>query len=165
MADQKKANSPNATRKRKKSSTEKIFGDGIMAHGYTGVPNIMIRAQARLGLNPAQFNILVQLLSYYIEPDRPPYPPKRHLLERTGMSEATLKKHLKALEQAGFIEREQQYTSAGDFGSNIYHMKGLVAKLRKLVPGFDKEREEREESRRKSERPNARRNSVAKAAP
>ena len=51
-------------RRRKKSSTEKIFGDGVMAHGYTGVPNIMVRAQARLGLNPAQFNILVQLLSY-----------------------------------------------------------------------------------------------------
>ena len=149
-------------RRRKKSSTEKIFGDGVMAHGYTGVPNIMVRAQARLGLNPAQFNILVQLLSYYIEPDRPPYPPKRHLLERTGMSEATLKKHLKALEQAGFIEREQRVTNAGDFGSNIYHMKGLVAKLRKLVPDFDKERAEREESRRNSERPNARRNTVAK---
>lgn len=156
------AKTSGGTRKRKKSSTEKIFGDGVMAHGYTGVPNIMVRAQARLGLNPAQFNILVQLLSYYIEPDRPPYPPKRHLIERTGMSEATLKKHLKALEQAGFIEREQQVTNAGDFGSNIYHMEGLVAKLGKLVPDFDKERAEREESRRNSERPNARRNTVAK---
>ena len=78
------------------------------------------------------------------------------------MSEATLKKHLKALEQAGFIEREQRVTNAGDFGSNIYHMKGLVAKLRKLVPDFDKERAEHEESRRNSERPNARRNMVAK---
>ena len=60
---------------RRKSSTERIFGEDIMSHGYTGVPNIMVRAQARLGLNPTQFNILVQLLSYYMDPDRPPYPP------------------------------------------------------------------------------------------
>lgn len=151
------------TPKRNKSSTEKIFGPGVMGHGFTGVPNIMVRAQSRLGLNPAQFNILVQLLSYYIEPTRPPYPPKRHLLQRTGMSEATLKKHVKALEQAGFIRREQQVTGAGDFGSNIYHLDGLIEKLKKLVPDFDKEREEREESRQNSEKPNARRNTAAKA--
>jgi len=158
-----KTKTSGGARKRKRSSTEKIFGDGVMAHGYTAIPNIMVRAQARLGLNPTQFNILVQLLSYYIEPDRPPYPPKKHLLDRTGISEATLKNHLKALEEAGFIKREQQVTNAGDFGSNIYHMDGLVEKLQKLVPNFDEERKEREKSRRNSERPNARRNTVGKA--
>ena len=149
--------------KRKKSSTEKIFGGAVMGHGYTGVPNIMVRAQSRLGLNPAQFNILIQLLSYYMDPARPPFPTKRELRNRTGLSDATLKKHMKALEQAGFIRREQQVTDAGDFGSNIYHLDGLIEKLKKLVPDFDKEREEREESRRYSEKPNARRNAAAKA--
>lgn len=158
MAEKPKKTIRRAKPKRKLSSTEKIFGEAVMSHGYTGVPNIMVRAQARLGLNPTQFNILVQLLSYYMEPNRPPYPPKRHLLKRTGISESTLKKHIKELEDAGFIEREQQYTAAGDFGSNIYHMKGLIRKLKKLVPDFDKEREERDESRQKTETPNARRN-------
>ena len=74
-----------------------------------------------------------------------------------SISESTLKKHIKALEGAGFIKREQQYTSAGDFGSNIYHLDGLIKKIRKLVPSFDQEREERAEGRRKTERPNARR--------
>lgn len=157
---QPKTNRRKAPATRKKSSTEKIFGDAVMSHGFTGVPNIMVRAQARLGLNPTQFNILVQLLSYYMDPNRPPYPPKRHLLERTGISESTLKKHIKELEDGGFIEREQQYTPAGDFGSNIYHMSGLVRKLKKLVPDFDTERDERDESRRKTETPNARRNSA-----
>lgn len=148
--------------KRKKSSTELIFGSDVIAHGYTGVPNIMVRAQSRLGLNAAQFTILIQLLSYYMDPWRPPFPTKRQLRDRTGLSDATLKKHMKALENAGFIQREQQVTGAGDFGSNIYHLDGLIAKLHKLVPDFDKEREERDESRRKSETPNARRNAVAK---
>ncbi len=127
-----------------------------MSHGFTGIPNIMVRAQARLGLNPTQFNILIQLLSYYMDPDRPPFPPKRDLLKRMSISESTLKKHVQELEQAGFIRREQQVTSAGDFGSNIYHLKGLIKKLQKLVPDFDQEREEREKGRRRTEQPNAR---------
>ncbi len=145
-----------STPMRRRSSTEKIFGDGVMGHGYTGVPNILVRAQSRLGLNPVQFNILVQLLSYWINPGRPPFPPKRDLRKRMGISESTLKKHIKELEQAGFIKREQQTTSAGDFGSNIYHLDGLIQKLEKLVPDFDQEREERDESRRKTETPRGR---------
>lgn len=161
MAQTTKGQAPK-TPKRSKSSTERIFGSDVMGHGFTGVPNIMVRAQSRLGLNPAQFNILVQLLSYYMDPARPPFPTKRQLRDRTGMSDGTIKKHLKALEQAGFIRREQQVTSAGDFGSNIYHLDGLIQKLKEKVPDFDKEREEREESRRKSEIPNARRIAAAK---
>ena len=51
-----------------------------------------------------------------MDPDRPPYPPKRDLLNRMSISESTLKKHVKVLEDAGFIKREQQVTSAGEFG-------------------------------------------------
>jgi len=82
-----------------KSSTERIFGTEVMGHGYTGVPNTMVRAQSRLGLNPVQFNILIQLLSYCMDPANPPFPTKRELRDRTGLSDATLKKHMRALEQ------------------------------------------------------------------
>lgn len=150
--------------KRSKSSTERIFGSAVMGHGYTGVPNILVRGQKRLGLNTAQFNILVQLLSYWMDPAKPPFPSKRNLLERLQMSETTLQKHIRDLEKQGFLEREQQTTAAGDFGSNIYHLDGLVKKLKKLVPDFDDERAEREAARKKTETPNARANARAAAA-
>lgn len=105
----KKPNKTAETGKRKKSSTELIFGGEVMSHGYTGVPNIMVRAQSRLGVNAAQFNLLVQLLSYYMDPLRPPFPTKRQLRERTGLSDATIKKHMKALEQAAiFVVNNRQ---------------------------------------------------------
>ena len=47
---------------RRKSSTKMIFGEDIMSHGYTAVPGISVRAKARLGLNPTQFNVLIQVL-------------------------------------------------------------------------------------------------------
>ncbi len=104
--------------------------------------------------------ILVQLLSDWMDPNRPLYPPKRHLLQRIRISESTLKKHIQELESAGFIRREQQYTDAGDFGSNIYHMDGLVTRLKTLAPDFDRERAERNESHQRTESPNARRNKM-----
>jgi len=55
---------------------------------------------------------------------------------------------MQAVEQAGFVRLEKQVTGAGDFGSNIYHLNGFIDRLKRLVPDFDRERVEREESRR-----------------
>ena len=73
-----------------------------------------------------------------------------------------LLRRARELEAQGFLRREQQTTAAKDFGSNIYHLDGLVEKLQKLAPDFDDERAEREAARQKTERPNAR--AIARAA-
>lgn len=140
----------------KKSSTEKIYGPKVLSHGYTAVPNILVRAQSRLGINTTQFNIIVQLLSYWMRPDNPPFPSKKDLATRMGITPATVRINIKALEEAGLIEREQQITAHGDYGSNIYRLNGLVEKLKLLVPDFDEEREERRAAREITEKPNAR---------
>lgn len=143
------------TDRAKKSSTAKIFGGKVMDHGYTAVPNILVRAQSRIGINTTQFNIIVQLLSYWIDPDQPPFPGKKDLANRMGINPVTLRKNIAALEQAGLIEREQRLTAAGDYGSNTYKLDGLIAKLKELAPDFDAEREERRKARKKVETKNA----------
>lgn len=146
------------TTTKNKSSTERIFGSGVMGHGYTAVPNILVRAQARLGISTTQFNILVQLLSYWIDPKRPPFPTKRELANRMNITVQTLRINVKALEDQGLVRRVQRTTAAGDYGSNAYHLDGLVARLKKLVPDFDEERKERRAARELTEKPNARAN-------
>jgi hypothetical protein len=59
--------------------------------------------------------------------------------------------------KAGFIERVQRKTPAGDWGANTYVLDGLIAKIKALEPDFAKEREEREEAREKAETPRSRR--------
>lgn len=140
---------------RQKSSSDRIFGSRIMDHGYTAIPNIFLRAQSKLGLNTTQFNILAQLLSYYFDPAQPPFPSKRELANRMNINPQTLRINIKELEDAGFLRREQRLTSFGDFGSNTYHLDGLIKKLGKLVPEFDKEREKRRKARENTETPNA----------
>ena len=139
----------------RESSTTKIFGNKVMDHGYTAVPNILVRAQSRIGISTTQFNIVVQLLSYWIDPDRPPFPGKKELANRMGINPVTLRKNIAALEQTGLIEREQRKTAAGDYGSNTYKLDGLITKLQSLVPDFDAEREERRAARKKVETKNA----------
>lgn len=140
----------------KKSSTELIFGADVVSHGYTGIPNILLRGQKRLGINATQFNIIAQLMSYWINPKRPPFPSKRELAGRIGITEQTLRINIKALEDQGLVVREQRVTAHGDYGSNTYHLAGLVKKLKEIEPDFEEERKEREESRALTEKPNAR---------
>ena len=140
----------------KKSSTERIFGAKVMVHGYTALPNILLRAQKRLGISTTQFNIIAQLLSYWFDPARPPFPSKRELAQRMGITEQTLRINIKALELKGLVVREQRITAAGDYGSNTYRLDGLVAKLKKMEPDFTEERKERQQARALTETPNAR---------
>jgi hypothetical protein len=145
-----------------KSSTERIFGAAVLSHGYTAIPNVLLRGQKRLGISATQFNIIAQLLSYWFDPDRPPFPPKRDLAGRIGITEQTLRINIKALEDRKLVVREQRTTAAGDYGPNIYHLDGLVKKLQELEPDFEEERKERQDARALTEKPNARANVRAK---
>lgn len=136
---------------------EKIWGKKVKTHGYAAIPSIMVRAQRRLGINTTQFCILVQLLEYLRSPDRAPFPTKQQLADRIGIKPSTIKANMQILEKAGFIERVQRKTPAGDWGANTYVLDGLIAKIKALEPDFAKEREEREEARKKAETPRGRR--------
>lgn len=125
------------------SSHERIWGKAVMSQGYAGIPSILIQAQRRLGINSMQMNIIIQLLDYWFEPSRKPFPSKRELAQRMDVSEKTIQNNVRALEKAGYIQREQRKTAAGDWNSNIYHLDGLVAKVRALEPEFKKEKEDR----------------------
>lgn len=146
---------------KKVPSTERIWGKAVASHGYAGVPNILMRSQARLGLSPLQFNIVVQLLEYWHDPSRPPFPSKEELAGRMGIKAKTIQTNIRALEQAGLVQRELRKTSAGDWNSNIYHLDGLVAKLQALEPEFAKARDERKAAKRTVEVPAGKRTAMA----
>jgi hypothetical protein len=136
---------------------EKLWGKAIGRHGYAAIPAIMVRAQHRLGVNPTQFCILVQLLEYWRTKDRAPFPTKQQLADRIGVGQSTIQQNMRALEQAGLIKREQHKTTSGDWGANTYHLDGLVAKLIAIEPDFQEEKVKREALRRRAETPKGKR--------
>jgi hypothetical protein len=142
---------------KKSSSTERIWGKAVYRHGYAGIPSILIQAQKRIGINPTQMNIIVQLLDYWFEPSRKPFPTKRELKNRIGVTEKTIQNNIRALEKAGLIAREMRRTAAGDWNSNIYHLDGLIAKVQALEPEFSEEKRKRKEAKAALETPVGRR--------
>ena len=144
---------------RKPSSTERIWGKAVIGHGYTGVPSILIQAQNRLGVSALQMNIIVQLLDYWRDPDRRPFPTKKELANRIGVTNKTIQNNVRALEKAGLVQREMRRTASGDWNSNIYHLDGLVERVQKLEPDFAEARAKRREARRHAETPAGRRGS------
>jgi hypothetical protein len=142
---------------KKASSTERIWGKAVYKHGYAGIPSILIQLQQRVGINPMQMNIIVQLLDYFFEPSRKPFPTKRELATRIGVTEKTIQVNIRALEKAGLIQREYRRTASGDWNSNIYHLDGLIAKVQGLEPEFAAEKKKRREARAALETPVGRR--------
>jgi predicted transcriptional regulator len=138
---------------KKRSSTEQIWGRRVYQHGYAGVPSILIRAQRRLGLSPTQFNIVIQLLDYWFDPARKPFPTKRDLADRIGVTVKTVQNNIRALENSGLIYREKRRSAAGDWSSNIYHLDGLIQKVQELEPDFTAAREQRRAARARAETP------------
>jgi hypothetical protein len=140
-----------------RSSVERIWGKAVRNYGYTGVPSILIKAQRRLGVTPLQMNILLQLLDYFYDPARPPFPKKTEIADRMGVSAKTIQINMRALQQAGLIHREIRKKAAGDYDSNIYHLDGLIARVQALEPEFREEKEQRQRAKRRVEMPLGRR--------
>ncbi|AXA43704.1 MULTISPECIES: helix-turn-helix domain-containing protein [Rhizobium] len=132
---------------KKPSSTERIWGKAVYSHGYAGIPSILIQAQRRLGMNAMQMNIIIQLLDYWHEPSRKPFPAKKELANRMDVTEKTIQNNMRALEKVGYIKREMRKTAAGDWNSNIYHLDGLVAKIQALEPEFAAAKKQRKEAK------------------
>lgn len=142
---------------KKPSSTERIWGKAVYRYGYAGIPSLLIQAQRRLGINSIQMNIIIQLLDYWHEPTRKPFPSKKELANRIDVTDKTIQNNIRALEKAGLIAREMRRTAAGDWNSNIYHLDGLVAKVQALEPEFAEEKRKRREGKAALETPVGRR--------
>lgn len=102
-------------------------------------------------------NIIIQLLDYWHEPTRKPFPSKKELANRIDVTDKTIQNNIRALEKAGLIAREMRRTAAGDWNSNIYHLDGLVAKVQALEPEFAEEKRKRREGKAALETPVGRR--------
>ena len=129
----------------KKQESEKKWGKAVMEVGFCIIPSILLRAQQRLGLNPTQLAVLLQLADYWWDESRKPYPSKQALSERLGLGTRQIQRHIAELEKAGLVTRIPRTASHKGKISNEYDLSGLVEKLQKLEPEF---REAKEKTKR-----------------
>lgn len=112
------------------------WGKKVMDHGFCIVPSLLFKAQGRLGLNPTQLAVLLQLCEHWWEPDNKPHPGKRRLAERLGIGPRQIQRYIASLEQAGLVKRIERRSGSGAKQTNTYDLSGLVERLKKLEPEF-----------------------------
>ena len=117
-------------------ASEKKWGKDVMALGFCIVPSLLLRAQNRLGLNPTQLAVLMQLADFWWDRERKPFPSKAVLAERLGLSSRQVQRHIADLETAGLVERVERRAQHGGKLTNLYDLSGLVRRLKKLEPEF-----------------------------
>jgi len=132
---------PKAEPKSERES-EKKWGVAVMDLGYTQIPSLIFRAQARLGLSAVQLALLLHLVDYWWKRAQMPFPNKATLAQRMNLSPRQIQRLLTELETAEFIKREERFAGHRGQQSNLYHLDGLVAKLKKLEPEFREVKEQ-----------------------
>lgn len=133
----------------KKNWAEEKWGREVMKHGHTTIPALLLRAQQRLGLNPTQLAVLLQLMDHWWDQDRKPYPSKQSLSDRLGLKPRQIQRHIADLEKAGLVQRiERRAVHRGKI-SNEYDLSGLVDRLKKLEPEFREVKEMQRQVSRK----------------
>lgn len=123
-----------------KAQFERLWGKDVRQAGFTQVPNALIERQTALGLDSVDFNILVQLLAHWWEPDRFPYPSKARLAERVGLSRRQVQRRISRLERDGLIECERPPGR-----QTIYQLDPLVVLMQRASREIVAERQERQE--------------------
>lgn len=124
------------TKKSDQHTSERKWGRAVVKLGFSIIPSLIFRAQARLGLNPTQLAVLLQLADYWWDEQRHPYPSKQTLADRLGLSARQVQRHIADLETAGLVKREERYATHKGRLTNLYDLSGLVERLKKLEPEF-----------------------------
>lgn len=134
--------------KKASRASERKWTKPVMKLGFTILPSLIFRAQARLGLNATQLAVLLHLADFWWDQGRRPHPRLRTLADRLDLSTRQVGRVIDSLKKAGFVATEARNARGYGRMSNYYDLSGLVAKLAKLEPEF----READETKRKVSR-------------
>ena len=137
--------------KKKKMLAEHKWSAKVMKLGYTPLPNLLLRGQAKLKLSPIEFNIVVQLLMHWWDADDHPFLAKETIGIRIGKSSRQVQRCITQLEKKGYLKRLPRYRGKKAQTSNAYSLDGLVMKLKEIEPAFAKAAEQARLKRKKLE--------------
>jgi DNA-binding MarR family transcriptional regulator len=151
-AESKKAETSDADEKAQVTKLAKRWTKGVINFGWTGIPNILIENQQRIGLNPIQLNILIILLKHWWEHSNHPFPSKKKIAEITGRDKSTIQRNIRDMEKRNLIERVRRDRASGGQDTNRYDLTPLVEVLKLLAKEqkeLDEKREEEDGRRRR----------------
>ena len=135
---------------------ERRWGKVTLEPGFVLLPSALLRGQSRLKLDATELVVLAHLVDHWWTAKEMPFPSKRRLAERMGVSEKTVQRAVARLEAEKLVRRVARHYSAGGQTSNLYDLSGLVTRLQDIAGDMVKARDEARATRRRAERPGLR---------
>lgn len=142
-----------STEEPESKSFERRWTKKVLEPGFTLIPSALLRALVRLHIEPIELSVLLQMIDHWWEDADMPFPSKKRLGERIGVSEKTIQRAVARLEKEGLICRTARHNRHGGQTSNRYDLTPLVKKLTPVAEDMLKAREEAKATRRSPERP------------
>lgn len=96
--------------------------------GYQAVPHDLFKFQAQLNLSNGELVTLLNILDFWWEAGKHPFPGVSALAKRMDTTERSVQRHLKKLQSLGYAVRER-----GNDEKRRFNLNGLIVKLTKLV--------------------------------
>lgn len=117
-----------------KNSLNDKWGKHTMDVGFTVIPSVLLRSQARLKIKCNELAVLVHLIEHWWKPGSMPWPSKKTIAERLGISDKTVQRAMVKLEREKLILRKSRFlkTSKGRT-SNEYDLSPLVTRLKEIA--------------------------------
>jgi len=112
-----------------KGALQRKWGAKIMAAGFTGVPDLLLRRMGKLGLSPTEMIVLLQIMTYWWDRERLPYPSKQTIAAAIGCKAKNVQKAISRLVNTGFINRIERPRAGNRHDSNVYDFSPLIALL------------------------------------
>ncbi len=142
---------------------EKRWSKGVIDTGFLFVPSVLLRAQARLHINATELAVLMHLVDHWWDNDEMPFPSKRRLAERLSVSDKTVQRAIKRIEDEGLVKRCVRRHSSGGQASNSYDLSPLVERLKVVAKDVAAAREEAAAKKRAATRPGLKKRAAPKA--
>jgi hypothetical protein len=113
--------------------SERKWGKEAIACGFTLFPSLLLSKQHALGLECIDVVLILQIAKHWWLAEKLPYPSQGQLAATMNVDVSTVKRHLVALRDAGFITWTERHNQNGGQASNTYDLSGLIKELQKYA--------------------------------
>lgn len=103
------------------------WGGQIIDHGWTSVPNLLLKNAKKLEISPIELLILIYLMRFWWRPDDLPFPSISKTSEEIGITRKTASKYFNTLKDKKLISEVTKKN-----GQTAYSLQGLIEKLQNL---------------------------------
>ncbi len=150
-------NRPSKSKSSDQRALTKKWGAKVIARKYAVIPSVLLQGQARLSINPTDLAVLVHLIEHWWKPDDMPWPSKRRIAERLGVSDKTVQRAIVNLEKQGLVERKRRFYRTGGRATNEYDLRPLVQRLKEIAKDMDEADKNAAHTKRDATRPGLKR--------